>query len=91
MYLQVKISFDDHATTTFEYEGEEAALQTYLQEHPDEKEEADNDNIVNGVSLTVDESSVVPPEPETHMKSNTVLGSSGGKLLKCTSNHFMLY
>lgn len=40
MYLQLKISFDDHATTTFEYEGEESALQNYLMEHPDEKEEA---------------------------------------------------
>ncbi|XP_053380622.1 uncharacterized protein LOC128546151 isoform X2 [Mercenaria mercenaria] len=81
----VKISFDDHATTTFEYEGEEAALETYLEEHPDEKEEAESVNIVNGVTETSDahlmnDSPAVPLEPETHMKSNTVLGTSGGGL-----------
>ncbi|XP_053380621.1 uncharacterized protein LOC128546151 isoform X1 [Mercenaria mercenaria] len=83
--VQVKISFDDHATTTFEYEGEEAALETYLEEHPDEKEEAESVNIVNGVTETSDahlmnDSPAVPLEPETHMKSNTVLGTSGGGL-----------
>jgi hypothetical protein len=79
LLLKVKISFDDHATTTFEYEGEEAALETYLQEHPDEKDLAENESIVNGVSETIDEP-VVPSEPETHMKSNTVLGTGGGML-----------
>lgn len=39
VHFQVKISFDDHATTTFEYEGEESALQNYLIDHPEEKEE----------------------------------------------------
>jgi len=39
----VKISFDDHATTTFEYEGEESALQNYLREHPEETDEVDKE------------------------------------------------
>ena len=43
LYFQVKISFDDHATTTFEYEGEESALQNYLREHPEETDEVDKE------------------------------------------------
>jgi len=38
--LQVKIQFAEHATTTHEYENEESALQNYLMDHPEEKEEA---------------------------------------------------
>lgn len=83
--MQVKISFDDHATTTFEYEGEDSALESYLAEHPEEREEAlKQEDGVNGISDgpavgTMNEAPSIPLEPETHMKSNTVLGTSGGK------------
>lgn len=85
--VQVKISFDDHATTTFEYEGEDSALETYLAEHPEERDNIlKQDEAVNGDAerpaggVLKDSTPVIPQEPETQMKSNTLIGTSGGEL-----------
>ena len=78
----MKISFDDHATTTFEYDGEEAALENYLKEHPDEVEEAlrqeeEVNSILDDMNDDPTKDSPRPAEPDT-LKSNTVIGQPTG-------------
>ena len=80
LILQVKISFDDHATTTFEYEGEESALENYLQEHPEEREEVqkqEEDVATHSTEELLHDSPRAPDPDVSAMKSNTVIGSSG--------------
>ena len=82
--FQLKISFDDHATTTFEYDREEAALEAYLEEHPEEREEAlrqEEEEVSSVVSDINDDPTKDSPrhsESET-LKSNTVIGQPTGK------------
>lgn len=84
LWFQAKIAFDDHAITTFEYEDEESALEKYLIDHPEEREEAmRQEDEMNGVIMEPSEplkdSPRAPPaEPEVTMKSNTIIGSAGG-------------
>lgn len=79
---QLKISFDDHATTTFEYDREEAALEAYLDEHPEEREaalrqEEEVNSVVDEVNDDPTKDSTRHSESET-LKSNTVIGQPTG-------------
>lgn len=82
---KLKISFDDHATTTFEYAGEEAALEEYLKEHPQEREEAlRQEEEINSDSVTLEQMNDDPTkdsprlaEPDA-LRSNTVIGQPTG-------------
>ena len=82
--MQLKISFDDHATTTFEYDREEAALEAYLDEHPEEREaalrqEEEVNSVVDAVNDDPTKDSPRHSESET-LKSNTVIGQPTGKI-----------
>ena len=81
-FFQLKICFDDHATTTFEYDGEEAALENYLEEHPEEREEAlrqeeEFNSLGENVNDDLSKDSPRLAETET-LKSNTVIGQPTG-------------
>ncbi|KAL4218711.1 hypothetical protein ACF0H5_021299 [Mactra antiquata] len=82
---KAKIMFAENAPTTFEYEDEETALEKYLMEHPEERDEAmRQEDEINGVivepkeELLHDSPRAPPMEPDTTMKSNTIIGSSAG-------------
>lgn len=87
---QLKISFDDHATTTFEYAGEEAALESYLQEHPEEREEAlKQEEEINSIMEEVNNVDPTKDSPrrseQDALKSNTVIGQPTGALINYKS------
>lgn len=82
--FQLKIAFDDHATTTFEYKGEEAALEEYLDRHPEEREEAlqqEQESNSDSIAQEQNEEAVreSPRLPDTDaLRSNTVIGQPTG-------------
>lgn len=86
MKNQLKIAFDDHATTTFEYKGEEAALEEYLDRHPEEREEAllqEQESNSDSIAQEQNEEAVreSPRLPDTDaLRSNTVIGQPTGAL-----------
>lgn len=83
---KLKIQFDDHATTTFEYAGEEEALEEYLKEHPNEREEAlqqehemNSDGIATEMNDEPNKDSPRLSESDS-LRSNTVIGQPTGAL-----------
>lgn len=75
-YFQLSISFNDSVIKVFEYTAEKSALEDYLVEHPEEKEEVLQQEAMEAGKKsmeTSDEPEISPSEPVTGSLKSTPL------------------